>query len=95
MSNASAERTINFTNDAPTWRTAAGGLSLEGTCRNRKCEAYKESVVMSKGYKDFDLVRDSKTFRCPACKQPVAPRKPGAAFSKKNLTFFYVFFSRI
>ncbi|CAF2725634.1 unnamed protein product [Rotaria sp. Silwood2] len=60
---------------APRWRIAGRGLCLEGICTNPQCEANGEQVIMTIGYKVFDVVTDSDdtTTMCPICKKYVEP----------------------
>ena len=65
--------------NAPSWRRAAPGLCLEGICNNSKCEANKQRVVISMGYRKFNMLldADATTTMCPICKKFVDPETCG------------------
>ena len=60
----------NWSNSAPKWRTVTHGMSVEGICMNRGCEAYRNTVICNLQYSRFDLMND-KNKPCPMCSQPV------------------------
>ncbi|CAF3691641.1 unnamed protein product [Rotaria sp. Silwood1] len=64
---------------ASRWRLAGRGLCLEGICENPKCEANGHQVVMTIGYRVFDIVADTDatTTQCPICKNYVEPTTCG------------------
>lgn len=66
---------IEWAKTAPRWRRARQGLCLEGPCKNSNCEAFKQTVIISLGFRTFDLVSDVNeyTCKCPICKQWVEP----------------------
>ncbi|CAM9319374.1 unnamed protein product [Pylaiella littoralis] len=72
VSNSDAMKKIKFSNDAPSWRTAAPGLCLEGRCTNRGCEAHGMMVILNNHFQDFDLMRGSPK-PCPECQRDVTP----------------------
>ena len=48
---------------------ATPGLTLEGKCENKSCEAYGRQVLMNQGMANFDILYD-KSY-CPICKGDV------------------------
>merc|ERR1712100_368759 len=59
-----------FSDEAPDWRTACGGLNYEATCTNPKCKAHGKGVIIQRGYGKFDIAEDPLDHRqCPECKQ--------------------------
>merc|ERR1711970_962066 len=59
-----------FSDEAPNWRTLAGGLNYEATCTNSKCKAHGKGVFIQRGYGKFDIAEDPLDHRqCPECKQ--------------------------
>ncbi|CAF1071078.1 unnamed protein product [Adineta steineri] len=73
--NQALKRTA-WSKTAPRWRRTRHGLSLEGLCKNKKCEVYNSTVIMPVGYKKIDMLDDDsleKIIKCPVCKEYVAP----------------------
>ncbi|CAF0985348.1 unnamed protein product [Adineta steineri] len=71
--NQALKRTA-WSKTAPRWRRTRHGLSLEGLCPNKKCEAYNSTVIMPVGYKKVDMLDDDsleKLTKCPVCKEYV------------------------
>ncbi|CAF4047554.1 unnamed protein product [Rotaria sp. Silwood1] len=66
---------VKWATEAPRWRIAGRGLCFEGICENPECKAFGKQVVMTIGYKEFDVVSDSDetTTACPICKRYVDP----------------------
>jgi len=62
--------------NAPAWRIAVQGLSLEAHCRNGSCPAYNQGYVLVKwGYRNggvFDIFRNDRDANCPMCNSYVA-----------------------
>merc|ERR1711959_850790 len=59
-----------FSDEAPVWRTACGGLNYEATCTNAKCKAHGKGVIIQRGYGKFDIAEDPLDHRQrPECKQ--------------------------
>ncbi|CAF0820216.1 unnamed protein product [Adineta steineri] len=75
VSDNEALKRIGWSRTAPRWRRARHGLCLEGLCKNKKCEAYKGTVIMPIGYKKVSMLDDSldKITKCPVCKEYVNP----------------------
>ncbi|CAF3753562.1 unnamed protein product [Rotaria sp. Silwood1] len=46
---------VKWATEAPRWRIAGRGLCLEGICENPECKAFEKQVVMTIGYKEFDV----------------------------------------
>ncbi|CAF4179906.1 unnamed protein product, partial [Adineta steineri] len=67
--NQALKRTA-WSKTAPRWRRTRHGLSLEGLCKNKKCEAYNSTVIMPVGYKKIDMLDESleEITKCPVCK---------------------------
>ncbi|CAF3889705.1 unnamed protein product [Adineta steineri] len=67
--NQALKRTA-WSKTAPRWRRTRHGLSLEGLCKNKKCEAYNSTVIMPVGYKKVDMLDESldEITKCPLCK---------------------------
>jgi len=61
----------HWATNAPEWRQAAQGLSLEGHCQNGSCRAYMQDYVLVKwGYRNggiFDFFRNDRDVNCPIC----------------------------
>ncbi|OCK87184.1 uncharacterized protein K441DRAFT_701451 [Cenococcum geophilum 1.58] len=57
--------------NAPAWRIAVEGLSLEAHCRNGSCPAYNQGYILVKwGYRNggvFDIFRNDRDANCPMC----------------------------
>ena len=69
ITNKSGIEKIQWSDYAPKWRIVSPGLTLEGKCQNKNCEAYKCQVLMNQGMGNFDLLSD-KT-HCPVCRGEV------------------------
>ncbi len=70
---------MHWSKTAPDWRTAEPGLSLEGSCENKKCPAFKKMVIMNFGYTNVDLIGNPMTLtqcKCPVCWSNVTPLVP-------------------
>ena len=84
VSREDAMYTQQWNQDAPDWRVATEGLSLEGECTNSKCQAYNQMVIYNHGFQPFDLCENStieaipqtKAY-CPICKEYIKVIKPG------------------
>ncbi|CAF2142433.1 unnamed protein product [Rotaria magnacalcarata] len=76
VSTGDALKRCIWSKQAPPWRKAARGLCLEGICRNSECNAFKQQVIISIGYKRFDVINeaDETTVICPECEQYVEPK---------------------
>lgn len=57
------------------WRIAGQGLCLEGVCNNEECDAHSEQVILTIGYKKFDMLSyvNEATCKCPICGEFVEP----------------------
>ena len=64
---------IQFSEHAPNWRRAGIGLCLEGLCKNKKCEAYSQYVIMKMGSVCYDLGLPNDKTKCPICDEYVKP----------------------
>ena len=55
------------------------GLSLLGSCCNSQCAAHGKEVMISLGFRDFNLLTDAdqSTSKCPICSKYVDPYKIG------------------
>ncbi|CAF1471252.1 unnamed protein product [Rotaria sordida] len=64
-----------WSKEALRWRIARRGLCLKGLCQNPQCDANGQQVVMTIGYKVFDVVADSDetTTICSIYKNYVDP----------------------
>jgi len=63
-----SHHTDNWSNNAPDWRIADPGLCYEGKCLDSTCRAFSESVIISKGYGEFNVAVDQNNSLCPLCK---------------------------
>ncbi|CAF3922885.1 unnamed protein product [Rotaria sp. Silwood1] len=61
------------------WHGIAPGICLEGKCTNKKCIAYQQEVVISIGFRKFDVLVDSNAsiVKCPMCSTYVEILKIG------------------
>ena len=61
---------------APKWRVYDRGLALYAKCNNKCCDAYKECVLINRGYTTFDLIyekNDKNNNVCPRCNEYAEP----------------------
>lgn len=56
-----------FAENGPKWREACTGMNLNGTCINKKCVAFSQSIVCQKGFGIFNIAKESLMSRCPIC----------------------------
>jgi hypothetical protein len=73
VSNTSALQALEWSSDAPPWRTACPGLCVEGVCTKRSCAAYDQMVICNMGCCTFDLLLDAGRCRCPECSTAITP----------------------
>lgn len=73
--------------NTPVWRIVRSGLSLEGTCLNRSCTAYKEKVFCNPYSEIFDM-KDTEAIICPVCKKTIVPESIG--FTNCKYSYAYV-----
>ncbi|CAF2893436.1 unnamed protein product [Rotaria sp. Silwood2] len=66
LSDESKIKKIEWSSEAPPWRTANVGLCLEGKCKNSSCKAFNCSVIINKAMGTFDFI-NSKNTTCPQC----------------------------
>ncbi|CAF1432574.1 unnamed protein product [Rotaria sp. Silwood1] len=61
------------------WHGIAPGICLEGKCTNKKCIAYQQEVVISIGFRKFDVLVDSNAsiVKCPMCSTYIEILKVG------------------
>ncbi|KAJ6235108.1 polyubiquitin-like [Anaeramoeba flamelloides] len=73
VSNNEGKIKRQWSKSAPDWRIAKKGLSLEGKCPNKKCEAYDHNVIMNLGFGAFNIFSDQiiEKCKCPICETPV------------------------
>ena len=69
VTNKSGIERIQWSNRAPKWRIVSAGLTLEGRCENRECEAEGCQVLMNQGMGNFDITQDKCS--CPICREEV------------------------
>ena len=58
---------IKFGTDAPKWRMINIGLNLEGVCKNKNFEAYRQKVWIPKGFGKFNITKEVYDSKCPIC----------------------------
>ena len=84
VSNEDAMEMHNWSSRAPDWRTVQPGLTLEGTCINKQCRAFREDVLSNHHFEMFDLCEKSSAIpryyakaKCPMCHNDITAIKPG------------------
>lgn len=58
---------VNWKEDAPWYREITDGLSWICYCQNPKCFAFKQMVVINKGYGVFSIKKEMTQIKCPCC----------------------------
>ena len=58
---------VNWKEDAPWYREISDGLSWICYCQNPKCLAYKQMVVINKGYGVYSIKKEMMHIKCPCC----------------------------
>jgi len=60
----------------PSYRYGCDGLNIQATCKNRKCEAYNDTIYIKIGYvKNWNLNAHLKDqVLCPSCRKMVKPK---------------------
>jgi len=77
--------TLNFSDSAPDWRYCCRGINIEGICENRACKAFGRMVIHMHHFGVFDLMNSEA--KCPICKHPIKPVKPGFSFCLWKITY--------
>jgi ubiquitin-large subunit ribosomal protein L40e len=63
--------TLEFSNNAPVWRTVDRGISWRAICNNSKCKAFRREVICNAGFGVFDVKLQALAMPCPVCKVKV------------------------
>lgn len=58
---------VNWKEDAPWFREISDGFCWLCYCQNPKCFAFKQLVVINRGYGVFSFKKDVPTLKCPCC----------------------------
>lgn len=67
-------RIIEFSEDAPSYRTCTSGLNFEGKCINEKCLVYDRYFISKIGFGIFDIEEYCKNkIKCPICETETTP----------------------
>ena len=53
------------------WRTIGKGINLYGNCKQQKCEAYGEQVIMHVDSKEYNVYEESFMGICPICNKHI------------------------
>jgi hypothetical protein len=75
--NKNKTREITCSKKAPSYRAVTKGINIFGICNFKKCEAYKEEVVVMINKKKFDLINERNELFCPECGSPIIPKTVG------------------
>ena len=62
---------VNWKEDAPWYREITDGLSWLCYCHNPKCPAFKQLVVVNKGFGVFSIQKEMLNLRGPCCSSSV------------------------
>ena len=63
------------------WRLKFPGLNIEGFCMNSNCKAYRQTVNISKGFGDFEILNEiNNELNCPDC-QNIISKTVGSGLS--------------
>lgn len=65
---------FQWNKNAPEWRIASKGFSLEGKCTNKDCRAYNNNVIINMGVPclfKLGLPTDDQQTKCPLCEKHV------------------------
>ena len=66
---------IYFSENAPDYRLVCKGINIEGICKSKKCEAFKEKVIVPLENKEkFDLIEERDDLACPICENLIVPK---------------------
>lgn len=58
---------VTWKQDAPWYREITDGMCWLCYCQNQRCIAYKQLVVINKGFGVFSISREMQSIRCPCC----------------------------
>jgi len=76
-----------FSDDAPSYRTVTQGINIYGICKVKKCNAYRNEVIVPKiGEKKFDLINDFEDLECPECGGTIIPKTLGFHLCKYKVS---------
>jgi hypothetical protein len=60
---------VNWKSDAPWYREISDGFCWLCYCNNSTCEAYKQLVVINRGYSIVCIAKELANLVCPVCNQ--------------------------
>ena len=64
---------IYFSSTAPSYRRVSKGINICGICKCKKCDAFKNEVVVPKeNVKEFNLIKERNNIECPECGSIIA-----------------------
>jgi hypothetical protein len=87
VSDSKGPQKMEYSRDAPDWRVCSKGLCLEGPCLNKKCEAFKNMVIINMGSSiSYQMGVSNRKTNCPMCHQHV--NATTCAFNKCEYRFF-------
>lgn len=69
FSHMESEKRVDLGTEGPTWCTITAGLNVRGTCINKSCKAFNNTVWIQKGMGVFDMDKESSLSTCPCCSQ--------------------------
>ena len=79
FTDVSKNKTIELpcSNEFPSYRAVTKGINIFGICNFKKCDAYKEEVVVMINKTKFDLIKERDELLCPECESPICPKTVG------------------
>lgn len=67
-----------FSDTAPSYRIVMQGINIYGICKNKKCIAFNEEVIVPlHNKKRFDLIEEKYDLECPECNNIIMPKTVG------------------
>ena len=71
-----------WSESAPKWRSASGGLCYENICNSKNCVAFGKQVIINMGYGSFKLGIPNDKIRCPVCQAKLQNLPKTCAFNR-------------
>ena len=69
---------LDFSAEAPKWRSVVKGLNIFGVCKNSKCKAFKKEIIYKVGINTkFDFNTQKREIVCPICNKNFSPKTLG------------------
>ena len=76
---------LDFSSDAPSYRTAGKGINIFGICKCKNCKSKGNEVVCIVNKKKIDLTEEKFNITCPECSSIIEPKTVGFYLCKYRI----------